>query len=411
MRSRARSAADAASRGQASTRVQAFRHVGAAFRVHYGADSLRQLPAECDRLGCRRAVVFCGRTLAQHNDGLPAIVDALGDRCAGVFDGVQAHSPLPAVLAGVEALRGFAADAVIAVGGGSAVVTARASTILLAERRDISALCTQFPAGKAPVSPKLAQPKLPQFVVATTPTTAYAKAGSAVLDPAAGRRLALFDPKTRAAALFIHPALALTSPPRLVLDAAVQALSMAVQGLESRSRDPLADALLVHALRLLALHLCRLVDEPADPETRGQLMLGALLAGQGTDHAPTGMNSALAHSIGARFHAENGVANGVLLPHTMRFNAPATGDRLALVAEALGARADTSPASGVDAATRAIETVFARIGLPRRLRDIGVPEDALPQLAADAAADWFLHQNPRAVAGSADLLEVLRAAW
>ena len=391
--------------------MRSLRHVTPPLRVYCGADSLQNLAAELDRLDCRRAVVFCGQTLAHHADGVRLVSEALGDRCAGVFDGVKAHTPLPAMLAGVEVLRSLNADAVIAVGGGSAVVTARASSILLAEARDIGELCTQFPHGKPPVSPRLAQPKLPQFVVATTPTTAYAKAGSAVLDPARGQRLALFDPKTRAAALFIHPVLALTAPPALASGAAVQAFCMAVQGIESRSRDPLADALLLHALRVLADNLCKLAGEPHNAGTREQLMLGALLAGQGSDYAPTGMTSALAHCVGARFHLDNGITNAVLLPHAMRFNAPATADRLPLVAEALGAPACDATEMALAAATRAVRNVFAQIGLPTRLRDIGVPEADLSVLAADAATDWFLHQNPRPVAGTADILEVLRAAW
>jgi len=391
--------------------MRSLRHVTPPLRVYCGADSLQNLAAELDRLDCRRAVVFCGQTLARHADGVRLVSEALGDRCAGVFDGVKAHTPLPAMLAGVEVLRSLNADAVIAVGGGSAVVTVRASSILLAEARDIGELCTQFPHGKPPVSPRLAQPKLPQFVVATTPTTAYAKAGSAVLDPARGQRLALFDPKTRAAALFIHPVLALTAPPALASGAAVQAFCMAVQGIESRSRDPLADALLLHALRVLADNLCKLAGEPHNAGTREQLMLGALLAGQGSDYAPTGMTSALAHCVGARFHLDNGITNAVLLPHAMRFNAPVTADRLPLVAEALGAPACDATEMALAAATRAVRNVFAQIGLPARLRDIGVPEADLSVLAADAATDWFLHQNPRPVAGTADILEVLRAAW
>ena len=391
--------------------MRSFRHVTPTFRVYYGADSLQQLPAELDRLACRRAVVFCGQTLAHHTDGVRLVSEALGDRYAGVFDRVTAHSPLPAVIAGVEVLRALEADAVIAVGGGSAVVTARASSILLAEARDIGELCTQFPSGKPPVSPKLEQPKLPQFVVATTPTTAYAKAGSAVVDPALGQRRALFDPKTRASALFIHPALALTAPVDLTRGAGVQAFAMAVQGIESRSRNPLSDALLLQALRILSRNLRALVRQPDDAETRGQLMLGALLAGLGTDYAPAGLTSALAHSIGARFHLDNGTTNAVLLPHAMRFNAPATGDRLSLVAEVLDAPVSDSSEAAVATATCAIETLFANLGLPKRLRDIGVPQEALPLLAADVAGDWFLHQNPRPVCGPADILEVLRAAW
>ena len=391
--------------------MPSFRHATPPFRVYHGADSLQQLPAELDRLRCKRAVVFCGQTLAHRTEGLNIVKQALGERYAGVFDGVQAHSPLPAVLAGVDKLRALEADAVIAVGGGSAVVTARASSILLAEGRDIHALCTQYPPGKAPVSPKLLLPKLPQFVVATTPTTAYAKAGTAVVDPERSQRVTLFDPKTRAQSLFIHPELALTAPASLALDAGVQAFAMAVQGIESKSRDPLADALLLHALRVLAKNVRKLVAEPNDAETRGALMLGALLAGQGTDYAPSGVTSAVAHCIGARFHLANGVTNALVLPHARRFNAPATGDRLAAVAEALGVHTQGNAEGAVAAAIEAVERLFADIGLPKRLRDVGVPEDALPQLAADAAGDWFLHQNPRRVTNGSELLEVLQAAW
>ena len=346
----------------AKPRLKPFRHVSPACRVYYGDDSLRHLAAELDRLVCRRAVVFCGKTLAHHAQGLPLVSEALGERLAGVFDGVEAHSPLPAVLAGVDVLRTLQADAVIALGGGSAVVTARASSILLAEGRDIDELCTQFRNGKPPFSPRLEQPKLPQLVVPTTATTAYAKAGSAVLDPKRGQRLALFDPKTRAGALFIHPALAQTAPRHLALGAALQAFSMAVQGIESRSRDPLADALLVHALRVLADNLRGFVEDPDNAGVRGQLMLGALLAGQGTDHAPTGLTSALAHCVGARFHLDNGVANAILLPHAMRFNAPATGGRLSLVAQALGTPSSDSPEAALAAAMCAIGNLFTRIG-------------------------------------------------
>ena len=388
-----------------------FRHAAAAHRLYYGEDSLRQLPAELDRMGCRNAVVFCGQTLAHRTPGLRLVADALGERYTGVFDGVKTHSPLPAVLAGVDALRRFQPDAVIAVGGGSAVVTARASSILFAEGKDIHELCTRFSPGKPPVSPKLLRPKLPQLVVATTPTTAYAKAGAAVVDPSVGRRLALFDPKTRASALFIHPDIALTAPPALALDAGLQAFAMAVQGIESRARDPLADALLLHALRTLVRYLPELKQQPDHADTRGQLMLGALLAGQGTDYAPTGLTSAVAHCIGARFELDNGVTNALMLPHAMRFNAPATGERLALVAGALNAGIGGDAAAAVDAAIYAVERLFSRLGLPRRLRDVAVPETALAQLAEDAASDWFLHQNPRRVSGSAELLDLLRAAW
>jgi alcohol dehydrogenase class IV len=388
--------------------LRSLRHITPPLRVYCGEDSLRHLSGELARAGLDRAVIFCGRSVAAHPDGLRLVAEALGNRYAGVFAGVKAHSPVGTVLEGAEKLRALKADSVIAIGGGSAVVTARASSIVFAEGRDIGKLCTQFPGGKAAVSPRLDRPKLPQFVVATTPTTAYAKAGSAVLDEARGQRLALFDPKTRASALFIHPSLALTAPAALTMDAALNAFCMAVQGIESLSRDALADALLLHALRLLAQNLRKLAHEPGDADVRAGLMMGALLAGQGTDYAPAGVTSALAHAVGARFHLDNGVTEAILLPHAMRFNGPATHERLALVADALGAHAPGPPES---VAIGAVERLFSALALPRRLRDIGVGEDALPVIAGDASGDWFLHQNPRPVSGSEAILEILRSAW
>jgi alcohol dehydrogenase class IV len=388
-----------------------FRHATPELRVYYGGNCLNQLGGELQRAGCRRPIIFCGQSIARARGCIDLIMAATGDSCAGVFDGVQAHSPLPAVLAGRDALRHTQADAVIAVGGGSTVVSARAASILLGEDKSLHELCSRFEPGRPPVSPRLLQPKLPQFVIPTTPTTAYAKAGTAVVDPAQRKRLTMFDPQTRPRALFFHPELALSAPSEIARDAALNAFVMAVQGLESNTREPLADALLLHALRLFRDNLPRLETDPGSAEVRGQMMLAALLAGQGTDYTSGGLASVIGHCIGARFHLPNGLTNAILLPHTIRFNGPATTDRLAVAAEILGAAEPLSPDATADAASRACAAFFASLALPSRLRDIGVNTHAFQQLADDAAADWFLYQNPRPVAGAAELIAIMEAAW
>ena len=151
--------------------MKSFRHFTSPFRVYCGPDSLDHLSAELARLQSSRALIFTGQTLAR-SGALERVRELAGARCAGVFSGVKAHSPLPSVISGAEALRACDADAVIAFGGGSAVVTARASSILHAEGADIEALCTRFPAVKPPVIPRLERPKLPQLVIPTPPTTA-----------------------------------------------------------------------------------------------------------------------------------------------------------------------------------------------------------------------------------------------
>jgi alcohol dehydrogenase class IV len=390
--------------------MKPFQHLSPAFRTFVGENCLASLAAEIRRAGASRVVVFCGASLTRHPEALARVEQALGGAFAGRFDGVREHSPVPSVVDGARALRALGADGVVAVGGGSAVVTARASSILLAEGEDVRALCTQRAADGRMVSPKLTRPKLPQWVVATTPTTAYAKAGSAVRDPQDGARLALFDPRTRAQGLFIDPVLAATAPASLVASASLNAFAMAIEALESAVEDPLAIASLVQALQMTVELLPRIAAQPDDADARMGLMLAALLCGQGTDHAGGGLASVLGHAIGPRAGIANGVAQAIVLPHTMRFNASVTSARLPRIARAMGASA--AQAAG-DPPSRTIDAVAAFVGsmrLPAGLREVVTDPVILERVADDAMQDWFLQRNPR-TADRTDVMAVLRAAW
>ena len=159
------------------------------------------------------------------------------------------------------------------------------------------------------------------------------------------------------------------------------------------------------------MYLPQLQADRQNPDIHEQLMIGALLAGQGSDYAPSGLASAMAHCIGARYDQDNGIITAILLPHAMRFNADTVGDRLALIAGAMGQNGSGSAADAASMAIPAVEAWLSRLGTPARLREIAVPENALPRLAEDIAADWFLHQNPRRITGKAELLQLLQAAW
>ena len=375
-------------------------------RLFHGADSLGQLGKELDRLKASRAVIFCGGSLARNTALLDKVRNALGPRCAGVFAGIKAHSPVPDVLLATEDLRRFNADAVVAVGGGSAIVTARAASILLAEGTDVGALCT-VPDGKGGLkSPRLMAAKLPQFVIPTTPTTAAVKAGSALFNPELGERQALFDPKTRAAAIFIDPDMMLSAPRALVSSAGVNTLSTAIEGLMSRAGNPVSDALLMHSVRLLAQHLGAGADLD-DAAIRGESALAALLCGQGTDHTGAGITTVLGHALGARFDVENGTINAIVLPHVLAFNADHGAKGLAKVGAALG----VSDADLLPTVVGAVQRSFASLGMPARLRDVGVPAEELKDIAQIAMGDWFLKGNPRPVQSAAELLDILEKAW
>ncbi|XVV10187.1 iron-containing alcohol dehydrogenase family protein [Actinoplanes sp. CA-131856] len=381
------------------------RHVTPAFRTFCGTAALAALPREFDRVGVHRVVVMCGQSMLGHAHALARLHDVLGDRLAGQFDHVQAHSPVPSVLAARDFLAAHDADAIVAVGGGSAVVTARAAAILLAEQSEVGDVCTRRATDGRLISPRLSAPKLPQWVVATTPTTAYAKAGAAVRDPATGERFALFDPKARAQGVMLDPMMASTAPPELISSAALNVFSMAVEGLASRTADPLADALLAHALRAVVTWLPRTRKEPGHAEPRLQLMLAAILAGQGTDATGGGLAQALSHAAGPRSSVPSGVVEALLLPHALRFVAEVTGDRLTAMADYLGL-ADKSPSAVITEVERLL-TVFE---VPARLRDVGISSAALEETGTHAMDDWALTAAAR-VPDAGDVRALLNAAW
>jgi alcohol dehydrogenase class IV len=255
------------------------------------------------------------------------------------------------------------------------------------------------------VSPKLSAPKLPQWVVPSSPTTAYAKAGAAVRDPETGERLALYDPKARAQGVILDPGLALTAPPRLSWSAALNIFSMAVEGLQSRLADPLADALLAHAVRTVVTWLPQVAKDPDAAAPRLQLMLAAIMSGQGSDHTGGGLAQALSHAIGPRSSAPNGVVEALLLPHAMRFNAEVVPHRIAALADYLGLSDHST-----DAVIAQVEHLLDVFEAPRRLQAIGVPRDALAEAAEHAMDDWAITAGPRTPEAQ-DVRDLLDRAW
>ncbi len=393
-----------------------YRYAGSPVRIHAGAGALAQLPEELRRAGARRALVLCGKSVAHRTDLLGRVVAALGEAHAGTFDGIEAESPLPSVEAAVEAARACGADAVIGVGGGSAVVSTRATLILLAESGSAHDLCTQYPEGRAPVSPRLMQPKLPNVIVLTTPTTAANRAGAAVMDPTARRRLELFDPKTRPAAVILDPDALLTAPVKLYLSTATTTFSGLIGALQSQNLNPFVHADLREALDLSLTHMPRLVARPDDPDIRLHLATAALLANRAADAAAGGgggVTNGLAHQLHVRYHhIDQGSANGVLLAPGMRFNRDVLTVGQARVGNLLGARRPTmTDRQAADAAAGAVVAFLESVGMPVRLRDIGVPEADLPLIAEGAMSDFFLRNNPRPVRDAAELMDVLRQAW
>lgn len=380
------------------------RHVDPGSRTFAGSRALADLSAQIDRSGASRVVLVHGPSLQRFPEFMGKVREAVGPRLAATFAEVAANSPVTVVEQAARTLTDHDADAVVVVGGGSAVVTARAAVILAGEQRPIRDLCTRRE-GTDLISPRLAASKITQWVVPTTPTTACAKAGAAVLDTATGERLALFDPKARASGVFLHPDAAATAPSRLVLSSALDAFTMCVDGLQSPRADPFAEALMRHALRLVGALLPQ-CDAPVDGSARVKLMTAAMLAGQASNHVGAGLSQPIGHALGPRSRVGNGIVEAMLLPHVMRFNKGHTDAGLTAIAETLAPSSPAEPGTAI----AAVESFLHTNGVPTRLRDVGLVEDHLMDAVDHVLEDWAAATVPRRTDRSL-LANLLASAW
>lgn len=368
-------------------------------RLIWGEGSLKSLRFEMARVGCTRPMVL--HTASLRGSPIVERTRALVNAVAA-FDQVRAHTPAAAVLAAADLARRSHADCLVALGGGSVAVTARAVAIVLAEGEDLSSLATRSgPSGEI-ISPRLDRPKLPIIGVPTTPSTAHGKAGTAVTPPGRARRWAMLDPKTRAAALILDPSALSTAPSHLVRDSALTTFAMAVEGMTTLMANPVADADLAKAVALMSEHLPAALDSGNAGTVRTELALAAVLAGSGTDSAGGGVTAALSHTIGHVIAQHNGPIDAVLLPHVLAHMGHESPRSLDTIADTLG-----SPVAEV---ASTVTTMLSRFGAPTRLRDLAMPLDALATLASDAMADYASHTSGRPA--DAETLEaILRRAW
>ncbi|HCL26596.1 MAG TPA: hypothetical protein DHW65_09670 [Dehalococcoidia bacterium] len=390
-----------------------FRFVGYPVRVHAGENAISKLPEEVDRARSQRVLVVCGQSVATKTDLVGRVKESLGERFVGVFDGGQTGSPLTSVLAGVAKAREVEADGIVALGGGSAVVTARGITILLAEKGTAQELCTQYPEGKPPVSPRLMAPKIPNFVVLTTATTAVTRAGTALIDSESGHRLELFDPKTRPAAVIWDDQALLTASPWLCLNATASCFTGVAAALQRTGLNPLAESDLLEALRLLKENLPLVKSQPGDPSVRTNLCAAAFLYNRATDAgaggSALGVVTALAHSLDTRYpECGHGDAYSILTAPGMRYNAEANAAGQARFARAMGVvKQGMDDAQAAAAGADAISELFSGLDLPSQLNQVGVPEDGIKIIAQDAMSDFGLHRNVRRVENVAELEGIL----
>ena len=365
-------------------------------RIVSGAGAIDAVRDELALLGASRALIVGGPHVLTGPVGA-AVRNATGDRSAGTFDGCRANAPAPSVEALAERVRESRADALIAVGGGSAIDAAKGAAVLLGAGGPLADHATRFEPPDRLVVPNLDGPRLPIVAVPTTFAASDATASAGFIELGRRHKIVVVDQVSPVRCVLLDPLLAAHTPRSILAASVGNAVNHCVEAVYSRGHSPMTDAYALAALRTFAVSAGAALH--GDLEALGACQAAAHLSGLAMPRAGLGVAHGLCHVLGV-FGADHGAANSVVLPHAIRFNADHAPDRLALLANVLGG----DPAERVTA-------LLADLGAPTALREIGVNNDDLATIAAGALHDRHLYANPRPVSDAAELEQLLREAW
>jgi alcohol dehydrogenase class IV len=226
------------------------------------------------------------------------------------------------------------------------------------------------------------------------------------------RKLTVNDPRIAPKLVVYDPELTLDLSPELTGSTGINALAHCIEALYSKTRNPLSSAAAKEGVRHIHHSLLRCYQDGKDPDARSEMLLGAHLAGLALASVTMGLHHGLCHVLGGSANVPHGIANAIVLPHAIRFNADASAPQLIPAAAAMGLPTeDTRQIDIVAALIREISELIHRLNLPQRLREVGVGESDLPDLARIALQNRSIQNNPRPVTDVNQLQQLLRDAW
>ncbi len=352
-------------------------------RVRFENGGIETLPAELRLLGATRVLVVV-------DEHLPAalsarVLDVLrsGDLQVELFSGVRANPLEGDAAAGAEAFRRAGADAIVGLGGGSALDAAKLIAVRLASELPFSQLDDAL-GGDALIPESL----VPIVAVPTTAGTGSEVGRAAVVTAAdTGRKTVIFHPRLMPRLALLDPELTLGLPPGLTAATGYDALTHNLEALVALGDHPMADGIALEALRLVGRFLVSATQEPTLLPARGAMMKAAMM-GAVAFQKGLGACHSLAHPLGSELGLHHGLANALCLPAVVDFNQALCQEPYARAAEALGFAHDVPLAEG-------LRQFRAELGLPSGLAAVGVTREQLPTIAALALQDGCHQQNPR----------------
>lgn len=323
-----------------------------------------------------------------------------------LYDNVKQNPTVKNVQTGVEAFKASGADFIIGIGGGSPIDTAKGISIVVKnpEFSDVKSL-----EGVAPTKNK----GIPLFAVPTTAgTAAEVTINYVITDEENVKKMVCVDVNDIPILSIVDAELMAKMPKGLTASTGMDALTHAIEGYITKAAWTMTDMFELKAIELIAANLKTAVEQPENLEARDAMATAQYIAGMGFSNVGLGIVHSMAHPLGAFYDTPHGVANALLLPYVMEFNAPAAGDKYRRIAAAMDVKetAVMSTEQANIAAVDAVKQLSLSINIPQKLHEIGVKEKDLPRLAQSALNDVCTGGNPRDVTFE-DLLALYKTAF
>lgn len=356
---------------------------------YHGAGAVNEIPGEVKKRGFQKAFVASDPDLIQFNvtSKVTKILEENGMDYE-IYSDIKPNPTIENVQTGVEAFKKSGADYIIAIGGGSSIDTAKAIGIIVTnpEFADVRSL-----EGAAPTQ----KPSVPIIAVPTTAgTAAEVTINYVITDAEKKRKFVCVDPHDIPVVAIVDPDMMSSMPKGLTAATGMDALTHAIEGYITKGANTITDMFNLKAVELIAKSLRGAVENTT--EGREGMALGQYITGMGFSNCGLGIVHSMAHALGAVYDTPHGVANAILLPTVMEYNADATGMKYREIAKAMGVE-NTEKMTQEEyrrAAVDAVKKLSADVGIPADLTGI-VKEEDIPFLAESAAADACAPGNPK----------------
>ncbi|MEQ9901843.1 lactaldehyde reductase [Pectobacterium punjabense] len=357
---------------------------------YFGTGAIAQIVDEVRRRGFRKALLVTDKDLVKF--GVAAKVTAKLNAAGlpyDIYDEVIPNPTIRVVKSGIERFKSSQADYLIAIGGGSPQDTCKAIGIIInnPEFGDVRSL-EGVAATRRPAVPIIAIPT-------TSGTAAEVTINYVITDEEKRRKFVCVDPHDIPIVAIVDPDMMMSMPASLKAATGIDALTHAIEGFTTKAAWELTDTLHLKAIEIISRSLRDSVA--GKPKGVEEMALGQYIAGMGFSNVGLGLVHGMAHPLGAFYNTPHGVANAILLPHIMAYNADYTGEKFRDIAIAMGVKsaADMPITQAREAAINAVRQLSHDVDIPPRLRDVGVREEDIPALAQAAFDDVCTGGNPR----------------